>query len=838
MWDYDGGCVVLDELVIKIDPDDKDYVVDRRDPDLPPIEEVKGGGRVKIYIFDGGTTQAWLEVKQNAVWRGSWSLDTYYNDSSIIIEGGKLYYCAIGHTSTDDDEPNEGTHWTDKWRFVSDNTQYRDGGWHDKRAYYKGDVIFDDDDTCWLATANHTSEEGYNEPGMWQDADYLSGGDVELKSSKTYTLAHPGCGPYEDEWLGWACTNNFQTNEWLYKIYSNNMIASVDNVEAAWDTEYEYRLLRKPLEFVSSRDDDCRWDMTNVHNVRMRLKKTIDDDPTFDASPDLIEDEEEEGNVKLTEGINGIEAGSIEFRGKMGWFHLQVDEVGARSIVNYVEKVPIETYTVNTAWDWLEPDGIHWCPFDTSDTDNFKVTMEPLYESDEYDRPIISTIGFNKVQLYLMPRMWAYYCRNWQNKITMGGTINCWEVDPEDPENPQSFEVNDLLRRTQFAHHIGIWFDRFPCNFTLETAGETDPQIWIGPVPYVDDSPYPTYETYGAKFYDVFGSLSKEEMKEYFESAGLNPDNVISGVNGPNSLFFITGVAGVGSEPDSEIDTGGTELYYSSGGWVYGEGFTYNHWNRLILWSRANLSDMETDMACQRGLDWWAWTYCNLYAGYCECITPTTDLWYPIWQKIEKSDFWDKYGVEGDELLAGYDNTPDDNICYGIGLVPACEGTLVAVVRSGARDFYVWRKTDEEMSLYHTDDVTIPNHPYGFEPTMEVDFATRTEVGGGICFVFTLYDEDYPLCMSPFNVINGREITGALRPQPPIDSYGKVRFGLETTGQQYTFPQHIFVIGGRERYLKEIPEYDPDTLEYLWGRVWRTDYHYHSTWSEGARNQR
>ena len=45
-----------------------------------------------------------------------------------------------------------------------------------------------------------------------------------------------------------------------------------------------------------------------------------------------------------------------------------------------------------------------------------------------------------------------------------------------------------------------------------------------------------------------------------------------------------------------------------------------------------------------------------------------------------------------------YNRALDDDIPYGVGLSPALEGTLCAVIKYGQKVLYVWRKTDEEFT--------------------------------------------------------------------------------------------------------------------------------------------
>lgn len=798
--------------------------------------------RVVFSLYDACTVTKWKKLREDVRWRSTWSSGEFYLQGDLVVQSGSLYVATSNHTAQDDEEPGSGESWTSKWRLLAETATYDATGWVDKHAYTVNYFIIDDDDTAWLCVESHTSKAGVNEPGLYEDDTFLSGGDVSLTATKTYTYEHPGLPA--DEYPTWACTHDFQTNEWLYNLYCNTFPLTGEDIATAWDETNELRFLRKPLGFVQTRDSDLRWTMSGQQNIRVQLKRAVDEDPPrADVSKDLLEDGETKGSVSIADGTTNEIAGQVQARG-LGKFHLKVSEVGTRSFAQYIDKEPGTGMT--SGWDWLEPEGIFWCPFDTSDTTNFKVTKEPSYDADAVTTPIISVIGNRRIDLMLVPRTWAYYCRNWQRKRTWGGTVYCYDTTSPPPPDRVEWTVTNVLRKTQFAYHIGLWYDRWPNTFKLDTPCSEDGEF------YYDDegSSYPLY-------YDLMnteGDLSKDSMTEDIGAAAQETEEEpISGFNGTHCLLYI------GGEGVEDTDENGL-ITVNHGGWIQVEDFpsTWYDFETPLLWSRANFKMVATTYrACPRGPEWWQDIICQLdeYGGYpakerCHCITPTTDVWTPIWTKVEESDFYDKYGIGGNSLLSGYDDVPTDNIPYGVGLVAQPAESLVAVIKIGSEAYYVWRVTKETMFLNCRQDVAIPDRPYGFEPSTEVDFADMQALGNGAGFWPLLQPDIYiptappyvldkemktPITMSPFNVINGREITGALRPQPSIDDDGHLPYSSITTGEQYTFPTSIFVLGGRERYLKAVEEIDEWIV---YGRVWRHYGYPCDGWEASTRNQR
>lgn len=821
-------------------PDEKEK---KKDPNWPNILEDEEGliSQAIFKLYDGATTATWRRLRKDVRWRGTggWAPDEFYLANDIIIESGSLYVASVNHTAQADEEPGVGENWGSRWKLLAETAVYDATGWVDSRSYPINTVILDDDDTCWISVVTHTSESGVNDPGLWQDSEFLFDTDVAQVATKTYEYEHPGL-PDED-FPTWSCTSDFDTNEWIYTLFSNSMSHDVDALANEWDSTNELRFLRKPIGIVTDRDGSYRWTMSGEQNIRIRLIREFEADPKCDVSPDLLLDDEKVGGVTIKEGTPGDIPSQYKYRG-LGKFHIKLDEIGTRSFAQYLNKHPVNG--TEYAWDWIEPPGFYWCPFDTSDTTNFKVTTEPSYDADAVTFPIISVIGTKRIELFLIPRTWAYYCRNWQVKYTFGGTVYCYDTTSPPPPDRDEFMVSNVLKKTTHAFHIGTWFDRWPNTFSLGTVCDDEGELVFDPA----GGTYPL--AFASQLPE--GDSAKASMIEHLEAAGLDTDDLISGLNNMHVLLYMGGIIGAEDDDDGLITV-------NHGGWITHPEFPelYYDYKTPLIWSRANFKMFETTPACVRGPEPWQSILCQLdeYMGYptkqmCHCIGPSTDVWTPIWTKVQESNFYEKYGISGNSLLGGYDQTPDDNVPYGVGLVPSVAENLVGIVKIASTLYYIWRVTNEELTLHSRLDTDAPpDRNYGFESSMEVDWAAREAIENGAAFYMRCYptiyapgspyetqrEEQQPIPMSPFNVTNGREITGAFRPQPTIDDEGHVAYSGETSGQEYSFAASIFVLGGRERYLKTVEEIDGWVVK---GRVWRHGERPCDGWAASLRNQR
>jgi hypothetical protein len=101
-----------------------------------------------------------------------------------------------------------------------------------------------------------------------------------------------------------------------------------------------------------------------------------------------------------------------------------------------------------------------------------------------------------------------------------------------------------------------------------------------------------------------------------------------------------------------------------------------------------------------------------------------------------------------------YNRPVDDAIPYGVGLSPAVEGTLCAVIRYGHKVLYVWRKTDEEFTEH---DVHVGGPEFD-KPFVSFDAAEKNQMNEfEICFSGTGRKNDKILvtkaldCQTPYH---------------------------------------------------------------------------------------
>lgn len=200
-----------------------------------------------------------------------------------------------------------------------------------------------------------------------------------------------------------------------FKYIGNNFVLTTEQVQAEYGAEAEDKFNRMPLQIVTEREeDDKRWTMfANGMNARFRLLKENDTTkPKFDVSPDLMEDKEQKGSWKFVNQTDIAKPDEYRLRNLIipAKYGLEVKEIGTKSICHYIQHVetdPLLSYGV----DWLDPEGIFICPFNTLDTDNYKITREPDYAADAVDGHILFAMGITNVEIYFMFRRWAYYCR-------------------------------------------------------------------------------------------------------------------------------------------------------------------------------------------------------------------------------------------------------------------------------------------------------------------------------------------------------------------------------------------------------------------------------------------
>lgn len=213
---------------------------------------------------------------------------------------------------------------------------------------------------------------------------------------------------------------------WTYR--GNDFLVAPSVIEHQYGSENPDRWNRMPLTGVdvgtspenSDRDSAKRWKLTDsmssrysTVNLRCTLKhKADEEEPKLDTGPDLKLDNKQKGRWKYLMGDVGKDK-ALQYKttpSAGGRFGIQVQEVGTKTFCHYVNQDNfVAGGPVGYMAEWLEPEGIFYSPFDTTDTEKFKVTRQPLFTADEVSGLFLNVMRRNRVEIYLMPRRWAFY---------------------------------------------------------------------------------------------------------------------------------------------------------------------------------------------------------------------------------------------------------------------------------------------------------------------------------------------------------------------------------------------------------------------------------------------
>ncbi|MFH1114799.1 MAG: hypothetical protein V1792_12865 [Pseudomonadota bacterium] len=216
---------------------------------------------------------------------------------------------------------------------------------------------------------------------------------------------------------------------WVYR--GNSFLVAPSVIESEYGPGNPNRWNRMPLTGVdpgtsggaSDRDSHKRWkftdDMDSPYssvNLRCTLKREADEVAhKFDSSPDLHLDGDEKGRWR-------IRPDALQYRtnpSSGGRFGIQVREIGTKTFCHYVHQEDfVNGGPLGYTAEWLEPEGIFYPPFDTSDSENFKVTREPRFAADAVSGRFADLTRPTNVDIYLMPRRWAFYTYHGTERTT------------------------------------------------------------------------------------------------------------------------------------------------------------------------------------------------------------------------------------------------------------------------------------------------------------------------------------------------------------------------------------------------------------------------------------
>lgn len=642
-------------------------------------------------------------------------------------------------------------------------------------------------------------------PHRWRRVDdWFS--SIEKKNTKTTHMAQFSCWPSQLHHYPVDIVRNY---------YGNSSIQNTTCIEREFSSTNEKQWERMALVAVENRDEHDRWlynqdgfdylqaDYGGV-NVRIQVKTSKDSTPVIDVNPDLLQDGGVKGRMSFTQGgQNYVQNEPFHYTGGFGLpmqrYGLQVNHVGTKSMMHYIETIacpegtdpdtitdPHAVYAnPQPSWveyayymcDWLEgEDGnvldIFWHYFDTTDTDNYKVTSEPTYGADATNEKFLMPVRLKTpIEVYLVPRAWACHtrfgttCRD--DQIVDGsinGSCSTWHYSdtdinygastyysscdqspppwyqpgvpqapgPDDPYNYQRksdcaayegiigtpitgtytssnwVDTSDPTRiygggvttwqttlntdklASSLEDNIGLWWASPPIGFMnnmgdLSTAPTETPQL-TKKADAVD---------YAHKFsVEMIADESKETAKaNYVLSGGTEEDAdkyIVSGYNSYHSYAAAPNVRLVSRFPAGygapvTLDTGDIAWRTRSSGKAI-------HTGGSVTWG----GDVHEYMACpyptpaaKGGLD------------ILKDVPSSTDEIPPT--IIGYSEFWDQFHYQriytADIGNKHYRPYIDNNLPVGFGVSPAKEGTLVGIVRVSGRPYFVWRKTDEIISV-------------------------------------------------------------------------------------------------------------------------------------------
>lgn len=516
-----------------------------------------------------------------------------------------------------------------------------------------------------------------------------------------------GLTPQEitEQW-SWSDTSSFKEDSPFHllpkhvsiKVYGGDESGVADSV---WSEEYSSdksdRWDRKPLlsPTKSSRTGDNQRSLGGVymlsgdgtiykdyavHCVRVELHTKIgQENPVARISPDMFYDgDAKKLRVKFPEHRAALKP--LVFKGRLGRrTGIKVQEVGTKSFAHY------SSGPGSYAYEWLE--GIYFNWFDTLDTDNFKVTREPDYSADEVSGKVVSK---GDVRIGLVPRRWAYYVRYRHQENKTGTTnsnvyssINCACDDELELWNGWSDEAVDInytrsttcdadppvqsadssltARECESTHYIGVMWGRPPNQFKPSNLGLGTVLEDVATVNFCNGSG----TSVGTQ--DFIWCPTKDQAKAQFLAAG--------GDSG-DAEFIHEG----GSNADIHVHRDGSSDYVK-----IGNSTSYGHLDAFK--NQMFLGPIVAE---------------PVYSGAVFTIDDDALGIKRLWQVIEDSPFWedvieplrnDAVAMTGDHSAA----SRIDMIPFGIGISPTKEGELVGIVKTGAKVFFVWRKTDEDL---------------------------------------------------------------------------------------------------------------------------------------------
>ena len=561
------------------------------------------------------------------------------------------------------------------------------------------------------------------------------------------------------------------------KIFANeDSRVPADVIAAEFGTGNPNRWDRKPLAPVLNNTDDedantaHQWvtggtvlvagnpdSSHGVYNIYVELVQSTGRDPFAHCNLDEFKDgTHKKIRPKRTEGeassYPDLGFRSSPIRKKFG---IRISEKGSKAVCHYSDGHDDTKYTR----EWIE--GLHWCPFDTMDSTNFKVTQEPSFEAAEVNG---NFMGDGKWYGYLMPRSVAYYVRYRHHVKTEDTEVQVFT------NTDCSYTLLDLGKPWNVNIPVDAWT---ATNFNATSCVVHGGKYWVTESAGASDEP--GNETPAAGYYQCWHEVTYAEVLAHSDhnvDALMDCSVVHSTVGGdeidtvtayvwnsthyigifwgrlPHDFqedFLITNIASSGRQSTTEVrfyTDGDIDDYLGSveypwfetrdearSSWVdaggslsevesvvlCGSNTTELHLHRdaanesIRIVSASDLKECKLDQIRNTvhlspvdasDLDA-VYGYYGLIYGGVSALQQHCGC-YRLWQVIEDSDFWQNVIAPlRDAALAWEDNaTPGsmiDCIPYGVALSPSMAGDLVGILRKGQRAYFIWRRTDEDL---------------------------------------------------------------------------------------------------------------------------------------------
>jgi hypothetical protein len=421
----------------------------------------------------------------------------------------------------------------------------------------------------------------------------------------------------------------------------------------------------------------------------------------------------------------------------------------------------------NYTYDWIS--GIYFCPFDTTDTDSFKITSEPSFGGEEVLTSHMITEG--KWEVYLVPRRWAFRVRYRQQQVLQDveriqkvfDNVNCdcnwWLVECWKNVSNQAIDVEYdestscpgeattpgtvKSRPVQVDWYEALWWGRWPCNWAANHYG-TD--ATAGPVE--------AYPTATCQFVSSFtGTTIATPELLWRDTVTTARSNFIEagGIQDESERIFCGGTSGdlhiVGADPSLAVRLRGPQEQSA-------------RVSANCIKHKMSLSPIETKST-------------NSYHYVSEFFAhDSEDIGVKaLWMVIENSGFWeDVIAPLRDEAKDPNNNKAAsmiDCIPFGVGISPSKQEDLVGIVKLRNRVFFIWRRTDEEIDDYSIGDVS---EKMGFETFSSESFSSEGRWGIwelGQSFTSKVWDGEW---VDQYRVVSGRKIDAVgFHPENPAE---------------------------------------------------------------------